>query len=342
MKANEVAIGSVIGMRYRITSMLGRGGMGTVYKAIHVGLGKPVALKLLHKRFAGGEFEARFEREARAVARLDHPSCVRVLDFGKTADQKRFLAMEFIAGPSLAQTLDHRGKLSSAHAIHIASDVLQALAHARRAGVVHRDVKPANVMFARRDNVGRAVLIDFGLARLQDHSPLTRAGFCMGSPSYLAPERLLGRLYDHRADLYSVGVMLYEMLSGVRPFRALAPEDVARQHIRDAPTPLAQLCPSVSASLAAIAHRALEKDPECRFADAQQMISALARVHKPRLATKPVPPPLPAVIRDQQKDEATTMLMAQIVPIHPSLLRRLWGWLRHGSWRWRRGSEGVL
>ncbi len=316
---------TTIALRYKIVSLLGRGGMGHVYRAEHLLLRKEVALKVLDAEL-GDCLGARFEREARTTARLDHPSCVRVLDYGRTLDGVQFIAMELIDGPTLAATLAGGARLPVDRAVWIARSLLAGLAHAHRNGILHRDIKPENVMFARRGDTLRPVLIDFGLARLYDEGPLTAAGMCVGSPSYLAPERLLGRAYDARADLYSVGVVVYEMLAGVRPIAGDSPREIMRGHIDRPPRPLRAVRHDVPAALEAVVARALAKDPARRFPDAEAMMSALADV--PLAIDQP--PPAPAVTR--RVDEATTLAITTLD--QPPWLVRLWSWLRFGGWRW--------
>ena len=254
--------------RYEIISVLGRGGMSIVYRARDRKGGDDVALKVLGAKHVTGDNLMRFEREARAIGRLDHPGCVKVLDHGK--DPRRFIAMELIAGPTLVRVLE-RGPLPRERALDIARQVLSALAHAHGKGVLHRDVKPENVMLPGE----RAVLIDFGLASIRDDAAVTATGMCVGSPSYLAPERMLGRAYDARADVYAVGVMLYEMLAGVRPFRGDSPEEIMHCALHRPAPPLRAIARDIASPVAAVVARALAKDPAKRFADAGEMLAAL-------------------------------------------------------------------
>jgi serine/threonine-protein kinase len=327
--------GTVVAFRYRIVSHLGSGGMAHVYRAEHMGLRRIVALKVLPPEAAGTIDGARFEREARAAARLQHRACVRVLDYGRWIDRSRFLAMELLEGATLRAVLAEQGALSTARAVRIAAELLRALAHAHRHGIFHRDVKPENIMFTTRDGASRPVLIDFGLARVADEGPLTAAGICIGSPSYLAPERLLGRPYDARADLYAVGVLLYEMLAGHRPFNGDSGREIALCALKQAPVPLHLLGVAISGPLWAVIARAMKKDPRERFADAEQMLSALEAV--------PVLERQQAIQRAavQAEEEATAMVVTLEAPSAP---RRVWSWLRFGRWRWREdaGAPGRI
>ena len=317
-----LAAGTIFAGRYRIRALLGQGGMGSVYRAEHTGLGKDVALKVIGN--LSHDLELRFEREARAIARLDHPGCVRVLDYGEDDLGVQFLAMELVDGPTL-HTAMAGDVLSIPRALHVAKSVLSALAHAHAHGVVHRDVKPENIMLAARPSF-RVVLIDFGLASLKDAPALTGAGIAMGSPSYIAPERLLGQPHDARSDLYSVGVVLYEMIAGIRPYLGTTPNEIMANVMARPPRPLRALVPDVSPALDAVIRRALHKDPARRFADAEEMRSALAEVE----ALDAIAEPAPVEI-----EPGASMTFAQLAISKPTVWQRAWSRLRYGRWRWR-------
>ncbi len=259
-----------MGARYRILSWLGSGGMAEVYRAEHLELRRQVALKVLPAARARGDLGIRFDREARTAARLDHPGCIRVHDCGRNRDGARFLAMDLIEGPTLRERLGELGRLPPARAIQVVSELLRALSHAHALGILHRDVKPENVMFAPGDRGERVVLIDFGLARVLEDPSLTGVGTCVGSPSYVAPERLLQRPYDERADVYSAGVILYEILAGERPIRGSSAREIVRGQVEQEPKPLA-----VTPLLSDVALRALSKQPAERFATAEAMLADL-------------------------------------------------------------------
>ena len=219
--------------------------------------------------------------------------------------------MELLHGPTLATALLDERALAVPRAIQIARN--------HRLGVLHRDIKPDNVMLVTRG----PVIIDFGLACLRDESPVTQIGMCVGSPSYIAPERLLGRPYDARADLYAVGVILYEMLGGSRPFVGSSPEEIMQRALARPPRPLRALRDDVPPALDAVVMRALAKDPARRFESAGEMLVALDEA---RLAGRGV----------TSVDEAAASTMIQLAFTQPSLRARLWSWLRYGPWRWRR------
>lgn len=291
--------------------------MGHVYRARHLALGTEVALKLLGR--PNSEHAGRIEREARAIARLDHPGCVRIRDHGVDERGTPYLAMELLDGPTLASV---GAPLEVPRAVAIAKSLLTALAHAHAHGVIHRDVKPENIMF-RRGNGWRPVLIDFGLASLRDAPGLTANGLAVGSPSYIAPERLHGNPYDARADLYAVGVILYELIAGVRPFGGGSPEEIMASAMSRPPRPLRALVPAVSPALDAVIRRALAKDPARRFADAEEMMSAL------EVATEVDD----ALATDEEPTSAATFIA--LLRQRPSWLGRMWSWLRYGAWRWK-------
>ena len=267
--------------RYRIVSPLGSGGMADVYLAEDERLGRPVAVKVLKARLAADdEFLERFRIEARAAASLNHPGIVAVYDRG-SADGATYIAMEYVCGESLKQRLRRDGALPPDEAVTIALAVLSALAAAHARAIVHRDVTSYNVML---EEGGRVVVTDFGIARMGD-SALTRTGAMMGTSSYLSPEQAQGRQADERSDLYSLGVVLYEMLTGRVPFRGETDVAVAMQHVSTAPPNPRTLSPGVSEALAGVVMRALSKDPADRYQSADEFAAAL------RTARRPVRPP---------------------------------------------------
>ena len=264
-------IPTVLGGRYRIVSLLGSGGMADVYLAEDDRLGRLVAVKVLKARLAADdEFLERFRIEARAAASLNHSGIVAVYDRGE-ADGFTYIAMEYIRGESLKQRVRRDGALPSDEAVTIALAVLSALGAAHARAIVHRDVTSYNVML---DEGGRVVVTDFGIARM-GASALTRTGAMMGTSSYLSPEQAQGRPADERSDLYSLGVVLYEMLTGRVPFRGEHDVAVAMQHVSAAPPNPRTLAPGVSEALAGVTMRALSKDPANRYQTSVEFAVAL-------------------------------------------------------------------
>ena len=250
------------GFRYRIVRRIGSGGMADVYEARHHTLKRPLAVKVLHAHLArDAEMRVRFRREAEAASRLLHPFICAPLDFGET-DDAVYLVLPFIGGGCLADDLAATRVIDPARAARIAAQVASALDYATRQGIVHRDVKPDNVLF---DEDGNAVLTDFGIATAHFHGRLTAGGRAMGTPHYMAPEQAMGRFVDGRADLYATGVMLYECLVGMTPFDGPDGYAIGYKHVHELPTPIAKVAPNIPAELAAIAMKCLEKAPEARY-----------------------------------------------------------------------------
>ncbi len=326
-----LAPGTLVAARYRIVGPLGRGGMGHVYRAEHVGLRKQVALKVIGGS-AVDQLAARFEREAQALARLDHAGCVRVLDHG-AAGRAQYLAMELLEGGTLAAALDADGPFSPPRAVAVARALLGALAHPHARGVLHRDLTPENVILA----AGRPVLIDFGLASVRDAGPLTANGMCIGSPSYIAPERLLGEPHTERSDVYSIGVILFELLAGAPPFLGDSPEEIMHAVLELPPRPLRAVRPDVSLPLEAIVRRAIARDPAHRYADADEMRSALDELAVLEILAAAAAEAEAEEAAAAEAEAAQTLAIeaCELAVIRPSPLARLWSWLRFGRWRRR-------
>ena len=217
-------IGRTLARKYQVEALIGEGGMGKVYRARQLALDKVVVLKVLRHTLLGDDRTvARFKREAKAASRLNHPNSISILDFGQTEDGALFIAMEFVPGQDLHTVLSKDGPLPEPRIVRIVSQVLSALYDAHNAGVIHRDLKPENIMVEQRRNEPDFVkVLDFGIAKIQDAEgdgpALTRTGFVCGTPEYMSPEQARGATLDHRSDLYAVGVILYQLISGRLPF----------------------------------------------------------------------------------------------------------------------------
>ena len=271
MSARDLTPDTVVDQRYSIVSRLGAGGMAEVYCAQDLQLGRKVALKLLHRRFSQDpDFVERFRREASAAAGLQHPNVVGVYDRGEW-DGTYYIAMEYLEGRSLKEIVATEGRLHPAQAIDIAVQVLRAARFAHQRGVIHRDLKPHNVIV---DDEGRAKVTDFGIARAGT-SDITETGSIMGTAQYLSPEQAQGQIVSAQSDLYAVGILLYEVLAGRVPFEGDSPVTVAMKQVSEQPVPPSAYNPDVPPQLDAVVLHALEKNPADRFADADEFIAAL-------------------------------------------------------------------
>ena len=267
--------------RYRVVRKLGSGGMADVYLAEDEELGRRVAIKILNDRHANDDqFVERFRREAKNAAGLSHPNIVSIYDRGE-AEGTYYIAMEFLDGRSLKELLIARGPMAIDDAVAYTRQILNALRFAHKKGVVHRDIKPHNVM---ADPDGRLKVTDFGIARA-GASQMTEAGAIVGTAQYLSPEQARGAAVDQRSDVYAVGVVLYEMLTGHVPFTGDTPVEIAMKHLSDPPRPPSTIRPDVSPDLDMIVLRALAKNPDDRFQTAEEMDAELARVAGGRSVT---------------------------------------------------------
>ena len=284
--APDAIVGTVIGERYRILERIGEGGMGAVYRAEHTLMKKIVAVKLLHPELGRlDEVAKRFEREAQSASRLNHEHIIQVTDFGRTETGSLFLVMEFLQGESLAAAIKRTGRLAPQRAIAVARQMLSALEHAHAEGVVHRDLKPENVMLVVRQTmppVDFIKILDFGIAKMSDDvptdKPLTQAGVVFGTPDYMSPEQAMGDQIDGRTDLYSTGVILFEMLTGQKPFAGKSHVEIISQHLTKQPPALRSIAPEVPGALEQVVRRALAKKRDERFRSATEFQSALEMV----------------------------------------------------------------
>jgi len=319
----EALAGRELG-RYRILAPIGRGGMGTVYHAVQQPIGRPVALKVIQRSLARDqETSARFLREARIAASLSNPHTVTIHDFGQADDGTLYLAMELLEGEDLSQRISRDGSLSIREACEIAAAVGRSLSEAHRKGIVHRDIKPENVFLATTDEGSSSVkVLDYGLARISNPAAgatrLTRAGVLFGTPQYMSPEQVRGREVDARSDMYSLGVVLFEMLTGVAPFRGADAVAIMAAHAQTPPPDPARTGtrPSLPSELRALLTSLLSKDPGPR-PDATSAVATLRRLAG--VATTSVPPVVTAdtapvrVPVDRQSE--TTLLPVPHAPI---------------------------
>jgi Protein kinase domain len=281
LSAGRALIGRVIAERYRVTGLLGEGGMGAVYMAEHLLIGRMVALKRLHPELASdAKAVARFQREARAAAATGHDNIVDILDMGFGEDGAPFLVMEYLKGHSLAETLRSETRLAPTRAAFIVGQVLAGLAAVHGRDIVHRDLKPDNIFLVKRPGRSDHVkVLDFGISKMQrenESMALTRTGVTLGTPFYMSPEHARGvKGLDHRVDLYATGVMLYECLTGRVPYRDENYHALLQAILRAEPPPLHSLVPELDAGLAALVHRAIARDPRDRFLTAREMLLAL-------------------------------------------------------------------
>ena len=267
--------------RYRIESVLGRGAMGVIYGAHDPAIDRKVAIKLVRADLLEGgdrtEYIARFQQEAQAAGRCAHPNIVAIYDFA-LHEGNPYLAMEYIHGVTLGQAPARAGGFSIPAIIDLGGQILDGLRAAHALGVIHRDIKPANIMLTDR---GQVKVTDFGISRL-DTSQITGAGAVIGTPSYMSPEQCRGEPADGRSDLFSVGVVLYELLTGLKPFAGASQHQVWHRLLHEEPADPATLRPDAPAPLLAAIRRALAKSPDARFASAADMAAALHGAEAPR------------------------------------------------------------
>ncbi len=358
-------IGRTIG-KYRIVGQLGRGGAGVVYKAVDETLHRDVAVKTLNPDLANTEVMSRFRAEATILARLNHPQIATIFELFR-ADGDLLMVMEFVRGESLDKLTERLGALSPERAAYIIDQILSALEHAHRGGVVHRDVKPANVMVT---DEGSIKIMDFGIARVLGAEQKTVDFRLMGTPAYMSPEQVLGEEVDGRSDLYSVGVLFYRLLTGALPFAADTALGMLQRQIRDTPIPLCAHRGGLPDWCEAIVQRSLAKTQSDRFQSAEEFRDALSRVTGPlpmadiakTFAAEGRESMLPAPLADghARSLRAETVVAAAPAapvvvapPVAPRRASRVWAqaavvvlaisvaahWLRHAARRRHAGSE---
>src|SRR5918999_2304159 len=277
MAVSDTLINTVFDGRYRVLRKLGSGGMANVYLAEDGELGRQVAIKILNDRHAADDqFVERFRREAKNAAGLSHPNIVQIYDRGE-AEGTYYIAMEYLEGQTLKELAGVRGPLPVRDAIAYTRQILAALRFAHRKGIVHRDIKPHNALI---DDDGRLKVTDFGIARAGPASQMTEAGSIIGTAQYLSPEQARGGPIDQRSDLYSVGVVLYELLTGTVPFTGDTPVEIAMKHLSSVPEPPSAKRAEIPRDLDLVVMRALAKDPSERYHSAEEMDADLRRVSR--------------------------------------------------------------
>src|SRR5688572_10156179 len=288
--------------RYKLQRKIGSGAMGLVYEALDPKLNRPVAIKTILKsqldEEVSREYSVRFREEAQAVARLNHPNIVQVYDFGEEGDVA-FIVMEFIRGEDLKHCFDSNVRFEAREFVRMMCELLSALEYAHQAGIVHRDIKPANIML---DGQSRVKLMDFGVAKITDtdRTHRTQVGTMVGTPSYMSPEQVQGLLCDHRSDLFSSGIVLYQFLTNQRPFTG-GDWTLRKAIVHDDPVRPSQINASLSPEFDRVVSRALAKSPETRYQSAGDFSRALQRVYEGKPA--------------EDEDDRTVMRPASAAPI---------------------------
>jgi serine/threonine protein kinase len=277
-------VGNVIRGRYQVLSKLGEGGMGTVYLAEQVSVGRKVAIKFLLGNYASDDaFISRFRREARLAASLNHRNIVILYDFDQANDGTLFIVMEYLSGQKLSDVIRRDGPVEISRAARLGLQIAEGLEAAHRAGVIHRDIKPDNIMVAGADSSEEIKLMDFGIARLRDPgnaSQITRAGLIVGTPAYMAPEQVDGGEVSDKTDIYALGVVLYEMLSGSVPFTAATPGAVLIKQMQEMPVPLRKLRRELPPAVERAVMQALEKEPQKRQNNMGEVVEQLRKAEE--------------------------------------------------------------
>ena len=317
-------IGQTLG-DFVVERLLGRGGMGEVYLARQISLPRNVALKILRPELAGDQqYLRRFEAEAHSLAPIQHPNIVSVYAIGKQ-EGLHFIALEYVRGIDLRRFIEQKGALEEAVALRIARLVAAALVRAAEAGIVHRDIKPENVLLTRQ---GEVKVADFGLARTTEHEDvrLTQTGVTMGTPLYMSPEQIQGHPIDSRSDLYSLGIVCYQMLAGEPPFRGQTAMSVAIQHVHGTPDPLGEIRPDVRPEFLAIIGRLMAKSPADRYQSAHDVYKDFERISRGESLTFPTG--LGIDLDGRGVEVSRSALQRTVRPV-----RRLWGLLSRPPYR---------
>ncbi|MFK7990841.1 MAG: serine/threonine protein kinase [Sandaracinaceae bacterium] len=291
----DAYLGREIAGQFRVLEKIGTGGMGAVYKAEQPEMRRYVAIKILHKRYLSRkDLVTRFKREARAMSHLSHPNTARVFLYGQLDDGACYFVMEYLEGRNLAQTVRREGPMEPTRAINVMIQACGALEEAHRGGIVHRDLKPENIFLTSQGGIEDfPKVLDFGLAKVSERQMrpgsliLTQEGMVFDTPEFMSPEQARGETLDGRSDIYSLGIILYELLTGKLPFEAGQPMEFIQKHIKEDPIPLTERTPDISFpnGLEAVLMKALAKKPEGRFESAADFANALKLVARGRVHT---------------------------------------------------------
>src|SRR5215218_2089960 len=310
---------TVLDNRYDVVRPLGSGGMGEVFLARDRVLGRDVALKVLRTQYAGdSEFAERFKREARSAASLSHPNIVQVYDRGETEDGSSYIAMEYVPGGTLKERISKDGPLGAAEAATLGAKVAEALGAAHDRGMVHRDIKPQNVLLTDK---GDAKVADFGIARAASSATISRTGSVMGTAGYMSPEQALGKPATSKSDLYSLGVVLYEALTGGLPYTADNPIAVSMKHVNQPVRSPREIDPTIPEGMNALVTRLMAKNPEDRYASADDLADDLWKISRGREPTT-ASPIVAATTRPQQAPVAASGPTRRVPASRPTPVRR--------------------
>ncbi len=307
--AADPYVGREIANQFRILEKIGSGGMGSVYKAEQPDMRRFVAVKILHPRYLSRpDLVSRFRREARAMSHLQHPNTAKVYLYGQLEDGACYFVMEYLAGKNLAQTVRSEGPMPPDRAVAVMGQVCGALAEAHAQGIVHRDLKPENIFLTNLGGIADyPKVLDFGLAKVTEREMrpgsliLTQEGMVFGTPEFMSPEQARGEKLDGRSDIYSLGVIMYELLTGKLPFDAAQPMEFIQKHIKEPPMPMSKRAPGrqFPPSLEAVIDKALAKRPQDRYQSANELAQAL-RDSIARPLSQPPPPAMPSSPPPQQ------------------------------------------
>ena len=329
--------GMVFAERYKLEDFVGQGGMSLVYRAVDIRTGHSVAVKILKSEYnSDKEFLERFQREAQAASLMSHHNLVNLLDVGVEGEY-RYLVMEYVSGNTLKDIIRQKGRLNYQTAIQITIRILSALQHAHDNGIIHRDIKPQNVLI---HSDGHVKVADFGIARMTGSATIGKGDTVVGSVHYSSPEQVSGSVVEATSDLYSTGVVLYEMLTGRVPFTGDTPVAVAMQHIQDAPPPILDFAPETPPAVVAVVMKALEKDPKKRFQSAREMAEALMKAKAGQLDPASIATETPRPSTEAQKAQVTQV--REVSPHTQSQSRRAGQTTRHVPVRRRRKMAQII